>query len=61
MLKQELTLKDFAGQRCDVVIHVRTNGSSYATFRAAPGYGYPSLEIGNLEELLEKMKSLESL
>ena len=51
-----LTLREYAGQHCDVVINTRTNGTKYVTFQSMTGYGYPSLEQAELEHLLRLMR-----
>ena len=56
---KELLLREYAGQGCDVKIVIRESGSAYVSFRALPGYGYPSLEKDKLEALLEQIEELE--
>lgn len=54
-MSEETLLREFAGQRCDVLICTRNNGSQYVTFKSQTGYGYPSLERDQLVELLRRM------
>ena len=55
---EELKLKEFAGQRCDVTIIKRENGSKFVIFESESGFGHPSLEESELKDLLEKVKNL---
>ena len=57
-INTEITLKEYAGQRADVEITVRTDCSVYVTFKMTPGYGYPSLELSELQALINKAKEL---
>lgn len=54
-----MTLEEFAGQRCDVEITRREDGSVYATFQSEPHYGYPSLELDEVQELLRRKKGMQ--
>lgn len=53
-----LILEQYAGQNCNVEIHVRENGSKYVHFCPSKGYGDPYLEEHELAELLSMMKAL---
>lgn len=54
-----MTLEEFAGQRCDVEITRREDGSVYVTFESEPHYGYPSLELDEVQELLRLMEGMK--
>lgn len=56
---KELILKEYAGQKCDVKITIRENGSSYVTFNSVEGYGSPSLEKEELEKLITMMELIK--
>ena len=58
-MKATITLKEFAGQYCDVEINKRTNNSVYITFKSQTGFGYPTLEEGDLEVLNRKVKQIK--
>ncbi len=57
-MERELILKEFAGQRCHVVLYVRRDGSKFVRFESHPSYGHPSLEQRDLETLVEKLRNL---
>lgn len=57
-MKKELKLKEFLGQRHDVVLFERNDGSKYITFKSDPGYGAPSCELDKLKELLGMLEKL---
>jgi len=54
----EMILKEFAGQRKDVSLHVRDDGSRYVTFHAPEHYGYPSLELDQLKRLVKLLEEM---
>jgi hypothetical protein len=54
-----LTLSEYAGQGCDVIITIRRDGSSYVMFQSNPIYGHPILEKEKLKNLLDKIELLE--
>jgi hypothetical protein len=61
---KKLILKEYTDQGGDVVVTVRQDGTSYATFMRAnvpsfPGHGNPSLEKMELIKLIEQMDALE--
>jgi hypothetical protein len=58
MKSQTLVLREYAGQHANVEITVRENGSAYVTFETREGFGYPSLELAELERLVAKAKAL---
>ena len=55
---EELKLKEFAGQKNDVIIIKRNDGSKFARFMMVPAFGYPKLELNEVKELLKKMEAL---
>jgi len=57
----ELILKEYAGQYADVIIIKRDDGSVYVTFKMIEGYGYPKLELDELEGLFKKAKLMGEL
>ena len=59
MSTKELRLREYAGQNCDVVITVRRDSSAYIAFQSEPGYGYPTLEEGELHSLLQYISDLK--
>jgi len=64
MSEAELTLKEFAGQRCDVVI-TKTGQDSFrpggiiVRFKSERAFGHPSLWLEELEQLIKKCKALK--
>ncbi len=55
---EKLVLKEFAGQKNDVEIIKRWDGSKFVRFEMAKGFGYPKLELNEMKELLNKMEAL---
>jgi len=54
-----LTLEGYAGQKADVVIAKRNDGSIFVRFKFMEGYGYPSLELDKLKALIAKCDMLK--
>lgn len=54
----EMRISEGAGQHCDIVIMRRHNGTVCVRFEHAEHYGYPHLELAELERLLQKMRTL---
>ena len=60
-MKSVLKLIGWGGQSCDVVITVQDDQNIFVDFRSEPGYGYPSLDLKQLEMLVAIMKQQASL
>ena len=56
---EELKLSEYAGQKCDVFIIKRKDGSVYVTFDHKEGYGHPALELDKLKNLVEKAEAMK--
>lgn len=54
----EIVLKEFAGQKCDVKICSRNNGSIYVMFQSDNGFGPPVLDQDKFVELNDHIKHL---
>ena len=52
-------LKEYAGQKADVVITKRDNGSVFVVFKKTDGYGYPTLELEQLQKLTQKCEAIK--
>ena len=57
----EIKLREFAGQRTEVVLSSRQEGSWYVNFRSEPGYGAPCLEEAKLRELLSLIEKVKGV
>ena len=57
---EKVILTEYAGQRADVHIVQRDDGSVYVIFTSVEGYGWPKLELAQLEALLVRCKALAS-
>lgn len=55
---KKLTLVEFAGQKCDVMVKKRDDDTKYVTFLSERAYGFPKLELDKMETLLQIMKKL---
>ena len=55
---KELRLKDYAGQRCDVVLisFSGEDNGKYIRFESVAGYGFPALDITQLKSLLDQLE-----
>lgn len=56
--REELILYEFAGQKCDVKIRNRQDGSVFVIFESESGFGNPMLDLEQLESLVRKCKTL---
>lgn len=52
-----IVLKEYGGQRCDVIVGCRQDGTRYLTFKVSPGYGPPRLDYEDVVELLKMMEA----
>lgn len=59
MKHKTMILKDFAGQRCDVEINQRQDGTIYLCFKSEYGFGFPYIDEGDLHYLVRKIESFK--
>lgn len=56
----ETRLKDYCGQRCDVVVTI-TGSDTRVRFESDKEYGYPSMDLAELEKLISKIRTLQEV
>ena len=60
MSKLEIVqLQEYAGQKCDVVLTKRLDGSVFARIEHTEGYGYGILELSQLKDLVKRCEAMK--
>ena len=57
-MEKELLLKEYGGQKCDLILHERKDGSKYAKFDTVAGYGSHYYNVEQLQDIVDRLENL---
>ena len=58
MMEKELTIKEYGGQKCDLKLFKRKDGSKYVTFHTVSGYGNHSYTSKELMSIIDELDNI---